>query len=59
MVEDGFSMGQESWKWRNGRERSQGGQLKSGVMVGDDLGMELLEMPKGPAGVEEREDLSV
>ena len=59
VVEDGLGIGQKRWKWGKGRERGQGGELKRGVMVGDDLGMELFEMSQGFAGVEEGEDLRV
>ena len=57
MVADGLGIGQERWKWGKGRERGQGGELKRGVMVGHDLGMELFEMSEGFAGIEEGEDL--
>ena len=65
MREVGFGGGGR-WSWhrpgtlemgKGQRERGQGGEWKRGVMVGDDLGMELFEMSEGFAGIEEGEDL--
>ena len=51
MVEDGLGIGQERWKWGKGRERGQGGELKRGVMVGDDLAWSCLRCLRALQGL--------